>query len=65
MDPKIFIVRKLAAKYHTEFIPLDGIFAELTIKSAPEKFSIEGIHLTPEGNVILAREWLKRITIKM
>ncbi|MDR2202334.1 MAG: SGNH/GDSL hydrolase family protein [Clostridiales bacterium] len=56
------VIRKLAAEYKTEFIPADGIFAELSVKNGGALYSREdGVHLTAAGNAALAREWLKRV----
>jgi lysophospholipase L1-like esterase len=61
LDPKIAVVRKVAAKYHAEFIPLDGIFAELSVKHGAEIFSADGVHPTDAGFRVIATEWLKRM----
>ncbi|MDR2202034.1 MAG: SGNH/GDSL hydrolase family protein [Clostridiales bacterium] len=61
LDIASTVIRALAAEYKTEFIPADGIFAELAVKNGAALYSPDGVHLTDAGNVVLAREWLKRV----
>ena len=61
LDPKIHIVRSLARKYKTDFIPLDGIFAEKCINTNPAVLSEDGVHPTLVGHSVIASEWLKRV----
>ncbi|GHV03709.1 lipase [Clostridia bacterium] len=61
LNPKINALRKIAAQFKTDYIPLDGIFAELCIKNEPSVFSSDGIHPTERGNAVIAAEWLKRL----
>lgn len=53
------IVKSLAEKYQTIFVPFGSMF-EKAIEIAPAKhWSSDGIHLTMAGNELMAREWLK------
>jgi lysophospholipase L1-like esterase len=61
LTPKIQVLRKYAAAYHAEYVPLDGIFAELSIQNTPALYSADGVHPTPAGNAVIAAEWLKRV----
>ncbi|MDR2201611.1 MAG: SGNH/GDSL hydrolase family protein [Clostridiales bacterium] len=61
LETSIAAIRSLAAEYKTEFIPADGIFAELSVKNGAELYSFDGVHLTEVGHAVLAAEWLKRI----
>ncbi len=63
LDPKIQIVRSLARKYGTDFIPLDGIFAEKCVSADSEIFSVDGVHPTDTGRAVIAKEWLKRVRL--
>ncbi len=54
------VVRKLAEKYGAVFVPMFDVFEALCEQYPGETFSMDCIHLTPAGNDILAREWLKR-----
>ena len=60
LNAKIAAVRQCAALYKTDYIPLDGIFAELSIKRGAAFYSPDGVHLTDEGNAAVAGEWLNR-----
>lgn len=61
LDPKMAVVRKYAIKYKTDYIPLDGIFVELSTQYLPEIYSLDGVHPTPAGEQVIATEWLKRV----
>lgn len=61
LSPRIWYIRDLARKYQCEFIPLNGIFAELSCKNDPSFYSYDGVHPTIEGHKIIAKEILKRI----
>ncbi|MEG2381165.1 MAG: SGNH/GDSL hydrolase family protein [Oscillospiraceae bacterium] len=58
LDPKIHVVRKLAAEFGATFIALDGIFAEASIASYPAKWSADGVHPSPNGHALIAENWL-------
>jgi len=61
LDPKMHALCRVARKHHTEFVPLDGIFAEACCKTPPEELSYDGVHPTEKGHKLIAEEWLKRI----
>lgn len=61
LNPKIDIVKSLAAEYNTLYIPLQEIFnASLTPEHDAHYFTIDGVHPTPEGHMFIAKEWIKR-----
>lgn len=61
LNPKIQIIEKLAKEYNTLYIPLQEIFtASLTPEHDVYYFTIDGVHPTPEGHMLIAKEWLKR-----
>ena len=64
LDEKIDIVRGLAREFAEEYLPLDGLFAELTLKIPPEQLSADGVHPTPLGNEYIARWWLERVSFQ-
>lgn len=64
LDEKIHVVRALAREFAEEYVPLDGLFAELTLKISPEKLSADGVHPTPLGNEYIARWWLERVRFR-
>lgn len=53
------VVRKLAEKYGAVFVPMMDLLEELCAAYPAEVFSVDCIHLTPAGNDLLARQWLK------
>jgi lysophospholipase L1-like esterase len=64
LNPKIDIVRALAVEFSTEFIPLDGIFAEASTR-APSAFWLpDGVHPSLAGHTLIADEWLGRVELE-
>lgn len=61
LDLKIDITRSLAREFADEYVPLDGLFAELVLKIPPEQISADGVHPTELGNEYIARWWLERV----
>ena len=62
LDEKIDITRELARGFADEYVPLDGLFAELVLKIPPEQLSADGVHPTALGNEYIARWWLERVS---
>ncbi|MEG0152880.1 SGNH/GDSL hydrolase family protein [Niameybacter sp.] len=61
LNPKIAIVKKLAQEFNTLYIPLQEIFNEaLTPDQDVFYWTIDGVHPTPKGHMLIAKEWLKR-----
>ena len=61
LDPKIRVVRKLAREFAvTDYLPLDGLFAEACVHLPPENFSFDGVHPTEYGHRYIAGQWLGR-----
>lgn len=61
LNPKIQVVENLAKEYHTLYIPLQEIFNEsLTPEKDVHYWTVDGVHPTPEGHMLIAKEWLKR-----
>ncbi|MDR2100960.1 MAG: SGNH/GDSL hydrolase family protein [Treponema sp.] len=59
LDPKIQVVRKLAAQFADYFLPADGILARYVAEGIPqEHIAADGVHPTGTGHGILAYEWL-------
>ncbi len=63
LDPKIAVVRELAREFADEYVPLDGIFAEASVKNTPQYYSIDAVHPTRQGEALIAKEWLKRVKL--
>lgn len=61
LDPKIQVVRKLAREFEAVFIPLDGIFARVSTKKPSDFWAADGVHPTPAGHALIARNWLEAV----
>jgi len=56
------VVRKLALRYKTLFVPLQEPFTQ-ACKKAPAKFWIwDGIHPMPAGHELIAQQWIKTVS---
>lgn len=53
------IERRLAAKYASAYIPLDGLFASASITQKPSDFTNDGVHPIEHGHRLITRELLK------
>jgi lysophospholipase L1-like esterase len=61
LDPKIQVVRELAAKYRAHLLAADGLFAGLASATGPEYWAADGVHPTPAGHAALASAWLRLV----
>lgn len=52
------IIKNLAKKYHARFLPTDHHLRSAAKEQGMEQITLDGIHLTPSGNRILADLWL-------
>lgn len=59
LDPKITAIRRLAIEFGAIYIPLDGIFAAASTQQPPAVWSADGVHPTPAGHGLIAKEWLR------
>ena len=59
LDEEIQVVRKLARKYQTGLVCLDGIFAKASIQHTFDELTMDGVHLTRLGHQILKDAWMK------
>lgn len=55
------IVKKLSQKYDALYIPAFDNFKELCLKNGWERYTVDGIHLSEEGNRLLARQWIDKV----
>lgn len=61
LNPKIEIVKSLSEEYKTLYIPLQELFnASLSPERDAHFFTTDGVHPTPEGHMLIAKEWIKR-----
>lgn len=52
------IIEILAKKYHARFLPTDRLLRSAAEKQGMDQITLDGIHLTPRGNQMLADLWL-------
>ncbi|WP_239255352.1 SGNH/GDSL hydrolase family protein [Listeria ilorinensis] len=58
LDPKIQVVRELAAAYQTGFIPLDGLLNQAGIQYGAATIAADGVHPTATGHALIADIWM-------
>ena len=63
LNRRIDAVRKVAQKYKTMFLPLDGLAQSWAIKYGSEAVAFDGVHLTELGHSLLATEIMKLLEI--
>ena len=61
LDPKIHVVRDLAREYKALLLPLDGIFSSASSFKTPGFWTPDGVHPSPAGHALIAKEWLELI----
>lgn len=61
LDPKIQVVRQIAADFAAPLVPLDGIFAAACSCAPPEYWTEDGFHPTLAGHQLIADAWLEAI----
>ena len=59
LDPKIQVVRRLAAEFGTDYLATDGPLAEVGARTGAEALAHDGVHLTEAGHRFLADRWLE------
>jgi len=59
LNPKIDVVRKLAAEFGTELIPLDGLFAKMATQAPARHWAGDGVHPSSAGHALIAEAWLE------
>lgn len=52
------IIQQLAAKYNACFVPTDGLLRSAAQTHGAGQITLDGIHLTPAGNRLLAEQWI-------
>lgn len=63
LDPKITAARELAVEFGTEYIPLDGIFAEAATRAPANYWLGDGVHPTWAGHSLITDHWLDHATL--
>lgn len=63
LDPKIEVIRDLAAQYADFFLPADGLLHAQMLHTPAKELSADGVHLLAKGHAVLAYSWLKHLHI--
>lgn len=61
LDPKIDAARRLAREFDAVYVPMDGVFNAASTRYDPAYWAADGVHPTPAGHALIAREWLKAV----
>jgi lysophospholipase L1-like esterase len=61
LDPRIHVVRSLAREFGAILVPLDGIFAEASMKRDCPYWAPDGVHPTAAGCALIALSWLRSV----
>lgn len=52
------IIQNLADRYNASFVPTDRILRQAALEQGHQQITLDGIHLTPAGNHLLADLWI-------
>lgn len=63
LDPRIDVVRRLAAEYGAVLLRADDVFAEAAQAAGAAHWTTDGVHLSVAGNGLLAEAWLDAVGI--
>jgi acyl-CoA thioesterase I len=63
LDPKIQATRRLAIEFGAIYIPLDGLFAQMSTQKPPKFWSQDGVHPSQAGHALIAQQWLEAVKI--
>lgn len=63
LDPRIAVVRRLAAEHRAVLVPADGLFAAAALRTSPAAWAYDGVHPTPAGFGLLAEAWLDAVGV--
>lgn len=61
LNPKIDVVRRLAREFGALFVPLDGLFAQVSTLRHPGFWAPDGVHPSPAGHALIAKAWLQTV----
>lgn len=61
LDPKLAVVRELAAEFRARVVPLDGLFNAAAAARDPGFFAGDGVHPSPAGHALIAQHWLRAV----
>jgi len=61
LDPKIGVVRKLAREFDALLVPIDGLFAQASMKAHSSYWARDGVHPSPAGHALITEAWMNAI----
>ncbi|GEK20837.1 SGNH/GDSL hydrolase family protein [Cellulomonas xylanilytica] len=61
LDPRISVVRRVAAERRAVLVPADGLFAAAAARTGAATWAQDGVHPTPAGHGLLAEAWLAAV----
>lgn len=64
LDPKINAVRELANEFGALLVPLDGLFAQASMRAPAAYWAPDGVHPSPAGHALIADAWLRATGVK-
>ena len=56
------MVAKLANEFNAVLIPTQTIFDEASKRGGPEHWIWDGVHPSPQGHELIARNWIEKVT---
>lgn len=65
LDPKINVVRELAREFNALLVPLDGVFAQASMRKDSSYWAADGVHPSPAGHALIARAWLDAVGVQL
>ena len=65
LDPKIQAVRELAREFGALLVPLDGLFAQASMRAPAEFWAPDGVHPSAAGHALIARAWLQTVGVSL
>ncbi|MEQ7123470.1 SGNH/GDSL hydrolase family protein [Actinopolymorpha sp. B11F2] len=61
LDPKIAVVRRLAADHDATLVPLDSVLTHAATTRPADELAADGVHPTPAGHALIAHTWLETV----
>lgn len=63
LQPYVEIVRKLVDVYHLRLVPTHEAFIHFLKLGMPYPLTIDGVHMSNIGNMLMAKTWLEHVDI--
>ncbi len=61
LDPKIMIIKKLAAEFDAIWVDFDAAFSSEIPRQNPAYWAFDGVHPTIAGHALMAEAWLQAV----